>query len=60
MPAMLRSPEAVPHACFTFHSARMRMKQVTAEELAAEPETDRGPHINSALTLDVAARPGRV
>lgn len=34
IPAMLRAREAVAPERFTFHSARMRMKQVTAEELA--------------------------
>jgi maleate isomerase len=36
IPAMLRAREGVrPGERFTFHSSRMRMKQVTAEELAA-------------------------
>lgn len=34
IPAMLRAREQVAPERFTFHSARMRMKQVTAEELA--------------------------
>ncbi|WP_068321372.1 maleate cis-trans isomerase family protein [Janibacter terrae] len=35
IPAMLRAREQVAPERFTFHSARMRMKQVTPEELAA-------------------------
>ena len=35
IPAMLRAREAVAPERFTFHSARMRMKKVTKEELAA-------------------------
>mgnify|MGYP001235027225 FL=1 len=35
IPAMLRAREQVAPGRFTFHSARMRMKQVTPEELAA-------------------------
>lgn len=35
IPAMLRAREAVAPERFTFHSARMRMKNVTPEELAA-------------------------
>ncbi|MGH9022077.1 MAG: maleate cis-trans isomerase family protein [Acidimicrobiia bacterium] len=35
IPAMLRSREAVRPERFTFHSSRMRMKHVTAEELRA-------------------------
>jgi maleate isomerase len=35
IPAMLRAREAVEPERFTFHSSRMRMKQVTKEELAA-------------------------
>lgn len=34
IPAMLRAREEIAPERFTFHSARMRMKQVTAEELA--------------------------
>lgn len=36
IPAMLRAREKLrPHETFTFHSSRMRMKRVSAEELAA-------------------------
>ena len=35
IPAMLRAREAILPERFTFHSARMRMKKVTKEELAA-------------------------
>ncbi len=35
IPAMLRARESMAPERFTFHSARMRMKQVTPEELAA-------------------------
>jgi maleate isomerase len=35
IPAMLRAREAVEPERFTFHSSRMRMQQVTKEELAA-------------------------
>lgn len=35
IPAMLRAREAVAPERFTFHSSRMRMKQVTPEELKA-------------------------
>src|SRR5437867_1550935 len=35
IPAMLRAREQVEPERFTFHSSRMRMKQVTKEELAA-------------------------
>lgn len=35
VPAMLRAREAVAPERFTFHSARMRMRQVTPEELVA-------------------------
>jgi maleate isomerase len=35
IPAMLRAREAVEPERFTFHSSRMRMKQVTKEELQA-------------------------
>ncbi len=42
LPAMLRAREAVAPERFTFHSSRMRMKQVTTEELAAmDTEADR-------------------
>src|SRR5438552_1136286 len=35
IPAMLRAREAVAPERFTFHSSRMRMQKVTAEELKA-------------------------
>jgi len=42
IPAMLRAREAVEPERFTFHSSRMRMKQVTQDELAAmDAESDR-------------------
>jgi maleate isomerase len=42
IPAMLRAREAVAPERFTFHSSRMRMKQVTQEDLAAmDAESDR-------------------
>jgi len=42
IPAMLRAREAIRPERFTFHSSRMRMKNVTKEELAAmDGESDR-------------------
>jgi maleate isomerase len=42
IPALLRSRESVAPERFTFHSSRMRMKHVTAEELAAmDRDSDR-------------------
>jgi maleate isomerase len=42
IPAMLRAREAVEPERFTFHSSRMRMRQVTQEELAAmDADSDR-------------------
>ena len=42
IPAMLRARETVLPDRFTFHSARMRMKKVTKEELAAmDADSDR-------------------
>lgn len=42
IPAMLRAREVVEPERFTFHSSRMRMKQVTREELAAmDADSDR-------------------
>src|SRR3546814_16967552 len=35
IPALLRAREAIAPARFTFHSSRMRMRQVPKEELAA-------------------------
>lgn len=51
IPALLRAREQVEPERFTFHSARMRMKNVTKEELAAmDSESDR-----CALELSDAA-----
>jgi maleate isomerase len=51
IPAMLRAREAILPERFTFHSARMRMKRVTREELAAmDADSDR-----CALELSDAA-----
>lgn len=51
IPAMLRAREAVLPERFTFHSARMRMKKVTKEELAQmDADSDR-----CALELSDAA-----
>src|SRR5882724_267011 len=42
IPAMLRAREAVEPERFTFHSSRMRMKNVTKEELKAmDADSDR-------------------
>jgi maleate isomerase len=42
IPAMLRAREAIEAERFTFHSSRMRMKNVTKEELAAmDGDSDR-------------------
>lgn len=42
IPAILRAREAILPERFTFHSSRMRLKKVTAEELAAmDAESDR-------------------
>lgn len=42
IPALLRARESIGPDRFTFHSSRMRMKKVTAEELAAmDGESDR-------------------
>ena len=42
VPAMFRAREAVAPERFTFHSSRMRMKQVTVEALASmDAESDR-------------------
>jgi maleate isomerase len=42
IPAILRAREAILPERFTFHASRMRMKQVTKEELAAmDAESDR-------------------
>ncbi|MDC7718681.1 Asp/Glu racemase [Vogesella sp. DC21W] len=42
IPAMFRAREAVEPECFTFHSSRMRMKEVTKEQLEAmDADSDR-------------------
>jgi maleate isomerase len=42
IPAMLRAREAIAPERFSFHASRMRMKKVTAEELAAmDADSDR-------------------
>src|SRR3546814_13405713 len=42
IPALLRAREQVAPERFTFHSSRLRMKKVTAEELAAmDRDSDR-------------------
>lgn len=51
IPALLRARESIAPERFTFHSSRMRMKTVTAEELAAmDADSDR-----CALELSDAA-----
>ncbi|WP_370941850.1 Asp/Glu racemase [Amycolatopsis sp. cg5] len=54
VPAMLRAREAIAPERFTFHSARMRMKEVTAAELAAmDDESDRCAAELSDAAVDV-------
>lgn len=54
IPAMLRAREAILPERFTFHSARMRMKRVTAAELAAmDGESDRCATELSDAAVDV-------
>jgi maleate isomerase len=54
VPAMLRARERIREERFTFHSSRMRMKQVTAEELAAmDRESDRCALELSDARMDV-------
>jgi len=54
IPAMLRLREQVRPERFTFHSARMRMKHVTKEELAAmDGESDRCAQELSDARVDV-------
>lgn len=54
IPAMLRAREAVLPDRFTFHSARMRMKKVTKEELAAmDADSDRCAFELSDAAVDV-------
>ena len=54
IPALLRAYESVTGLSFTFHGARMRMKQVTAVALLAmdrEADTPRALKIVGALSL---------
>lgn len=54
IPAMLRRRETILPERFTFHSSRMRMKQVTAEELAAmDKDSDRCALELSDARMDV-------
>lgn len=54
IPAMLRAREAILPERFTFHSARMRMKKVTKEELAAmDGDSDRCAFELSDAAVDV-------
>src|SRR5437879_5952290 len=54
IPAMLHAREAVEPERFTFHSSRMRMKQVTKEELAAmDADSDRCAAELSDARVDV-------
>ena len=54
VPAMLRAREAVLPERFTFHSSRMRMKEVTKEELVAmDRDSDRCAVELSDARMDV-------
>lgn len=54
IPAMLRRRESILPERFTFHSSRMRMKQVTAEELTAmDRDSDRCALELSDARMDV-------
>jgi maleate isomerase len=54
IPAMLRAREAVAPEQFTFHSSRMRMQQVTPEQLAAmDADSDRCAAELSDARVDV-------
>ena len=54
IPAMLRRREAFAPERYTFHSSRMRMKQVTAAELASmDRESDRCAQELSDARVDV-------
>ncbi|WP_319799270.1 Asp/Glu racemase [Halomonas sp. M20] len=54
IPALLRAREAIAPERFTFHSSRMRMKQVTQEELATmDVESDRCAQELSDAEVDV-------
>lgn len=56
VPALLRAREAVAPERFTFHSSRMRMKRVTAEELATmDRDSDRCADELSDARMDVLA-----
>src|SRR3546814_3945901 len=51
IPALLRAREQVAPERFTFHSSRMRMKKVTADELAAMDRDQIGrAHVRTPLT----------
>jgi len=54
IPALLRARETIAPERFTFHSSRMRMKKVTAEELAAmDADSDRCALELSDASVDV-------
>lgn len=54
IPALLRAHTIIPPERFTFHSSRMRMKKVTAEELAAmDADSDRCAMELSDAAVDV-------
>ncbi|HWT72008.1 MAG TPA: Asp/Glu racemase, partial [Oxalicibacterium sp.] len=54
IPAMLRAREAIAPERFTFHSSRMRMKEVTKEQLAAmDRDSDRCALELSDARMDV-------
>lgn len=54
IPAILRAREAIAAERFTFHSSRMRMKQVTKEELAVmDADSDRCARELSDAAVDV-------
>src|SRR3546814_7812307 len=56
IPALLRAREAIAPERFTFHSSRMRMKKVTAEELKAmDADSDRCALELSDARVDVLA-----
>ena len=61
IPAMLRLRETIAPERFTFHSSRMRMKQVTAAELASmDRESDRCAQELSDARVDVLITPALV
>jgi maleate isomerase len=54
IPAMLRARQAIEPECFTFHSSRMRMRNVTKEELRAmDQQADRCAEEISDARVDV-------